>query len=176
MLAAAALAAASTGCGGGDDEAAEPGATTAASTAAPAESTESVSTRPEPAPDQGRWAQQVDDACREWQERIDAVPAPTDAESLRSWSEATLPLVRKQLAAVKDVKPPSQAVQRRTAGLFLQALGDLEHGLTHFGAALRANDAGKVQTALTEVNQAGSKARTYATSLGLTECGGFDRD
>ena len=43
---------------------------------------------PSPAPNQSRWAGQVDAACKPWQERIDAVPPPTDAASLEDFLAA----------------------------------------------------------------------------------------
>ena len=83
VLAAVLVAAAGTACGGNGDE---PAAGTATST-------DPSSQRPEPPADQSRWAQDVDDACKEWQEQIDEIPPPDDAESLEAWAEETLPLL-----------------------------------------------------------------------------------
>jgi hypothetical protein len=187
VLAAALVVAAGTGCAGDDDgdaagtAATAPAGTTAAgaTTAADeeptttAEPTNTTGTRPEPSPNQSRWAAQVDSACKPWQERIDAVPQPTDAASLESYLAAVVPLAKKQAAAVEAVKPPADDEEAETAKLFVGALGELEGGLTRYLAAIRRNDAAAVQEALLEANAAGASARGYAVALGVTECGGY---
>ena len=191
VLAATFLVAAGTGCAG-DDEAADSSGTTATATAAaeepaattappaeepapaqPTDPTDPSDTRPEPAPDQSRWAAQVDAACTPWQDRIDAVPQPTDAASLEDFLAAVVPLAGKQAAAVAAVKPPADDEEAETAKLFVAALGQLERGLTRYLAAIRRNDAAAVQEALLEANAAGASARGYAVALGITECGGY---
>ena len=193
VLAATLTVAAGTGCAGDDDGGAEgttPAGTTAAAATAPgttaagtttadaeetttAEPTDATETRPEPAPNQSRWAEQVDAACEPWQERIDAVPQPTDAASLEDFLAAVVPLAGKQAAAVAAVKPPADDEEAETANLFVTALGRLEGGLTRYLAAIRRNDAAAVQEALLEANAAGASARGYAVALGVTECGGY---
>jgi hypothetical protein len=168
VLAATLVVAASTGCSS-DDEASDTARTTSA-----AATTEPVSTRPEPASDQSRWAAQVDDACLPWQQQIDAVAPPTDAASLERFVGSLLPLFRKQVAAVKAVKPPADEDEARKATLFVTALGKLERGLTRYHDALAAGEAAAVQRALEDANAAGAQARAYAVSLGITQCGGYE--
>jgi hypothetical protein len=196
VLAAALVRAASTGCSEDKDAAGEAGATTAApatTAAAPATTTEpSTDTRPaattartttgksgtsggrpEPPADQSRWAAQVDDACKPWQKKLDAVPPPTDITSLENWLAKSLPLVRKQVAAVKAVKLPATPSELRTAALFVSSLQNIERALTRYLAAIRADDAAAVQAALLQANTAGAQARNYASTLEVTECGGY---
>lgn len=171
VVAASLALAASTGCG--DDEpsggegtrgaASEPAATTAPETA----------TRPDAPPDQSRWASQVDAACRPVQQQIDALAPPTDAASLETWVEQVLPLARKQVAAVKAVKPSVKEDELRKAKLFIESLQGIERGLTSYLAALRKGNTAAIEEALKEANAAGAQARAYAISLELTECGGY---
>jgi len=167
VLAATLVVAAGTGCSE-DKQAKSPGTTTGQTT------TSQGSTRPKPLPTQSRWAKQVDDVCKPWQERIDAVtPAPTDAASLETWLENTLPLVRKQIAAVKAVKPPVKEDEARKVRLFFESLEKTERALTRYLAAIRKNAPAKVRRALAEAGAAGAAARAYAVSLNITECGGY---
>ena len=85
----------------------------------------------------------------------------------------TLPLVRKQLAAVAAVKPPAKKSEAERAALFIAGLRKVERGLTRYRAALRDGDAEAVQQALAEANAAGTETRGYALSLGVTQCGGY---
>ena len=116
---------------------------------------------------------QVDAACGPWQKRIDAIAPPADAADLDRWLSETLPLVRRQLAAIEAVKLPAKESEAQRASLFVRGLRKLERGLTRFQAAVRANDAAAVQQALAEANAAGAETRGYALSLGVTECGGY---
>jgi hypothetical protein len=174
VLAAALAVAAGTGCGGdgGSDAAADAGtsATTAAATTSAAPP---VETRPEPPPDQGRWARQADEACTPWQRQLDALAPPTDAASLEQWLADALPLVRGQAAAVARLKPPAKPDEARRAGFFVEALQKIEAALTRYLAALRAQDAPAVEAALAEANEAGAEARGYAAALDVTQCGGY---
>ena len=47
--------------------------------------------RPAPPADQSRYAKQVDDACRSLQDKIDALPQPTDAASLETFTTRSSP-------------------------------------------------------------------------------------
>ena len=164
-LAAGLVLAASGGCGDDDEPAAvgTTGATTAADDYA----------RPEPPPEQSRWAMQVDEVCGPVQEQIDALPAPTDAASLENWVEQVLPIVGEEVAAVKAVKPSTKEDEVRKAELFIAGLESIESSLTKYLAALRAGDTAAIEQALTEANAAGAQARAYAVSLDVTECGGY---
>ena len=169
-LVAAVILVAAGGCGGdeGDDA-------TGTTTRPPAESTPAATTdaRPEPPEDQGRWARQVDAACRPWQGKIDAVAPPAGATDLDRWLGQTLPLVRKQVAAVEAVKPPVKESEAERAALFVAGLRKVERGLTRYRAALGDGDTEAVQQALAEANAAGTETRGYALSLGVTQCGGY---
>jgi hypothetical protein len=178
---------AAAGCSGDDGgEAAGTGETVAATTAepAPVESTtatttaepdpaDPTATRPEAAPDQSRWAAQVDAACKPWQEQIDQLPAPADAAGLESWLDDLLPLVRRELAAVKAVKRPAKQSEAQTAARFIENLTQLERSLTRYRAAIVKGDDKAVGVALVEANAAGAAARNFALVLGITECGGY---
>ncbi len=169
-LAAAVILVAAAGCGGGEGDDA-----TGTTTRPPAETTASATTdaRPEPPEDQGRWARQVDAACEPWQGRIDAVAPPAGAADLDRWLGQTLPLVRKQVAAVEAVKPPVKKSEAERAALFTAGLRKVERGLTRYRAALSDGDAEAVQQALAEANAAGTETRGYALSLAVTRCGGY---
>lgn len=163
VLAAALVAAAGTACGGdGDESAAETQTTVAPGTE-----------RPDPPADQSRWAQQIDEACKEWQDRIDAVPPPEDAESLEAWAAETLPLLREQIEAVAAVTPSTDEEEIRRAELFLTGLGDLERALTRYLNAIRRGNTQATEKALLDANEAGSRTRGYAISLDVTQCGGY---
>lgn len=163
VLAATLVVAASTACGGdGDDPAA--GTTV---------SVDPSRQRPEPPADQSRWAQEVDDACKEWQDRIDAVAPPEDAESLEAWVADTLPLLRSQIEAVADVTPPVKEEEVRKAELFLEGLSGVEQALTRYLTAIRRGNTQAMEKALADANEAGSRTRAYAISLGVTQCGGY---
>jgi hypothetical protein len=176
VLAATLLLAASAGCGddngndatGGDTS--PPAATT--ETPEPA-STDPTETRPEPAPSQSRWAEQVDAACKPVQEQIDAVPPPADAAGLERWLGDILPLVTKQIAAVKAIKPPVKDEEARRAKLFVGGLEKLETAFTHYLAAVQSADPKALQKAVTQANAAGAETRADAASLELTQCGGY---
>lgn len=182
VLAATLLLAAGAGCGDdkGNDAAGGDGSPPATATVAterepepepaPADST---ATRPEPPPDQGRYARQVDEACAPAQRTIDAVFPPANAAGLERWLADTLPLVRKQVAAVKALKPPAKEEEARRARLFVGGLEKLESSLTKYLAAIRLGDPAAVQKAVTEAGAAGSETRGYAASLGITKCGGY---
>jgi hypothetical protein len=167
---AAALAVAASGCGGDEDEA---GATGAAATAAATTAAELYPTRPATPDDQTRWAGQVDEACAPWQARIDAVPPPVTASGLNRWLRDTLPLVRKQIAAVEAVKPPAKEDEAERAALFLGGLRKIEQALTRYRAAVLKNDPKAIEKALAEANAAGTETRGYALSLDVTRCGGY---
>ena len=168
VLAAALVVAAGTGCSEDKQAGTSPQTTETGTT------TSTVSTRPKPQPSQSRWARQVDVACKPWQKRIDAVtPQPTDTASLQKWLEGTLPLVRKQIAAVEAVKPPAKAAEARKVRLFLNAVRKTERALTRYLAAIRENAAAKVRKALADAGASGAAARSYAASLGITQCGGY---
>ncbi|HEX6130493.1 MAG TPA: hypothetical protein VF044_02125, partial [Actinomycetota bacterium] len=102
---AAALVVAASGCGGdgdGDEDAARSNPGVAVTRTVETETTtEAVQTRPEPASTQSRWAAGVDDACLPLQQRLDALPQPTDAATLQAWLGQAIPIVREQIAAVK---------------------------------------------------------------------------
>ena len=179
-LATALVVAVVAGCAGGDDDAgattaSPPTATTApsATTSEQPVTTEEDDVRPEPPKDQSRWARQVDAACKPWQERIDAVAPPLDATALERWMTETLPLARKQVAAVEKVKPPANVDEAERAKLFVGGLHKLERALTRYLAAIRAGDAEAIQRALADANAAGTETRGYALSLDVTECGGY---
>jgi hypothetical protein len=172
VLAATLVVAASTGCSE-DKQAAS--STTAASRSQTTSAADATATRPTPPEEQSRWAQQVDDACEAWQEKIDAAssPPPTDVASLQSWLEQTLPLLREELAAVEAVKPPAKADEARKRKLFLNALHKTERALTRYLSAIRASAPAKVRKALADAGAAGASARAYAVSLDVTQCGGY---
>jgi len=179
-LAATLLLVAAGGCGDGDDEATGTTGTATAppveSTAEPAttaEETTSAETRPEPAEDQGRWAQQVDAACKPWQVKIDAVAPPATATDLERWLGEALPLIREQVAAVEAVKPPTAAAAAGQATVLVSNLRIVERALTHYRAALLAGDADAAKDALATAGAAGIEARTTALAAGVTECGGY---
>ena len=165
VLAATLVVAAGTGCSS-DDDSDSAGTTTAAPT--------QTQTRPEAPEDQSRWAAQVDEACKPWQEQIAAVPPPADANGLERWLSETLPLVRKQVAAVAAVKPPAKQSEAERAALFVGGMRKLERGLTRYLAAIRAGDAVAVQRAVAEANAAGAETRGYAVSVDITQCGGYE--
>jgi hypothetical protein len=142
----------------------EPTTTDRADTATTATST---ATQREPS----RWARQVDAACRPWQAKLNAIKPPSDATELVGSLESTLPLIRKEIAAVKSVKLPAEADEAATARLFVAGLQAIERGLTKYVAALRADNAQAVQSAIVQVNTAGAETRTYAASLQITHCG-----
>jgi hypothetical protein len=175
VLAAGLVLAASTGCGDDDEPAAvaTTGATTAADGTTAATTAADDYTRPEPPPEQSRWAMQVDEACGPVQEQIDALPPPSDASSLVTWVEQVVPLVGKEVAAVKAVKPSTKEDEARNAELFIASLESIESALTKYLAALQENDTAAIEQALAEANAAGVQARTYAVSLDVTRCGGY---
>lgn len=176
VLAAALVVAAASGCANDEDSSDAAGTTAAAPPAASTSqgtTTDDNGTRPEPPADQGRWARQVDDACRPWQAKIDAVAAPSGSTDLDRWLGETLPLVRQQVAAVEAVKPPAKKSEAERAALFTAGLRKVERGLTRYRAALRDGDGDAVQRALAEANAAGTETRGYALSLDVTQCGGY---
>jgi hypothetical protein len=160
VLAVALVVAAGTGCSGNGQA-----NTTGTSTG---------STPPKPLPNQSRWAKQVDAACKPWQARIDAVtPAPTNTASLRIWLGQVLPLIRKQIAAMKAVKPPAKQDEARKVTQFLDSLQRTERALTRYLAASRENAPAKARKALADASASGAAARTEAASLNVTKCGGY---
>jgi len=171
-LAGALLLVAAGGCGGGDDDEAATGAQETTPTVA-ATTAEAAETRPEPPEDQSRWAQQVDTACKPWHTKIDAVPPPASATDLERWLGDTLPLVRKQVAAVEAVKPPTAAATAEKAALLVRNLHIVERALTRYRAAIRTGDADAARDALAEAGAAGTEARTIAVAAGVTACGGY---
>jgi hypothetical protein len=160
VLAAALVVAAGTGCSGNGQ------ANGTGTTAGP--------TRPKPLPNQSRWAKQVDAACKPWQKRIDAVtPAPANTVALRIWLADALPLIRKQLAAIKAIKPPAKPDEARKVTRFLDTLQRTERALTRYLAASRANASAEARKALDEASASGAAARAQAASLDVTKCGGY---
>jgi transposase-like protein len=159
VLAAALVVAAGTGCSG-NGQANGTGTTT-------------VPTRPKPLPNQSRWAKQVDAACKPWQKRINAVtPAPTTTATLRIWFARARPLIRKQLAAIKAVKPPANQDEARKVTRFVNSLQRTERALTRYLAASRANAPAEARSALDEASASGAAARAQAASLHVTKCSG----
>ena len=155
-LAAALLVAAAAGCG-------DKHATTTA-----------AATHPTVRHTQSRWARRVDVVCKPWQDRIDAIrPPPTSVASLQTWLARALPLVRKQVAAVKKVKPPESTSEARKVTRLLDSLNTTERALTRYLAAVNAKAQAKAQTALTTAATAGVKARALSLSLDITRCGGY---
>jgi hypothetical protein len=158
------------GCGtacSGNKQAQAPGTSTAPATT-------TTSTRPQRLPNQSRWARQVDAACKPWQKQIDAItPAPTDVPSLQKWLARALPLVRKQIAAVKAVKPPANQDEATKVKLFLASLQKTERALTSYLVAIHQHAPARAQKALDEAGTTGSAARADAVSLDITQCGGY---
>ena len=97
-----------------------------------------------------------------------------DGPGLERWLAELLPLARQQLAAVKAIKPPAKQSEAERVALFTSSLTKLERGLTRYLAAIRASDPEAVQRALAETSAAGAAARSYAVSLGITACGGYE--
>jgi hypothetical protein len=171
VLAATLVAVAATGCSSDDSNGSDAAATTAAEAAT---TTQSAETRPEPPADQSRWAQEVDEACKPWQERIAKVAPPAGSEELERYLGDTLPLIRKQVDAVDAVALPANEAEARRARLFVAGLRKLETALTHYRAALRASDAEATEQALRDANAAGLEARGAVAGLGVTQCGGYE--
>ena len=115
----------------------------------------------------------MDAACKPLQERIDALAPPANASELERWLDDLLPLVRKQVRAVKAVKPPAKQSEARNAALFIENMTKLERSLTRYRAAITAADTPAIQRSLSEANAAGAASRAYALSLDVTECGGY---
>ena len=167
VLAATFVLAAASGCSNdGDDSSAAGSTAAAADTTAPATATSPTTTessvRPVPPADQTRWAKQVDAACEPWQEQIDGLVPPANASELERWLGELLPLVRKQVSAVKAVKPPAKQSEAEKAALFVKNLTKLERGLTQYLAAIKANDMAAIERALVDANSAGAASRNYA--------------
>ena len=126
-----------------------------------------------PPADQTRWAEQVDAACRPWQEQIDGLLQPANASGLERWLDELLPLVRKQVSAVTAIKPPAKQSEAEKAALFVKSLTKLERGLTQYLAAIKGNDTAAIERALVDANSAGAASRNYALVLDVTQCGGY---
>jgi hypothetical protein len=170
-LAAAVAVAAGAGCGGGEGE--DPAAAPTAATTSSQVVTEDYTPRPTAPADQTRWASAVDDVCRPWQKKIDAIPPPADADALAAWLDKTLPLVRKQVAAVEAVTPPAQADEAARVTRFVAELRKIEESLSRYRHAFGAGDQEAIQRALADANAAGAKAREQALALDVTQCGGY---
>ena len=174
VLAAVLVLAAGSGCSDdGDDGSASATTADAAATEPEPAATIQSGPRPKPPEDQSRFAKQVDEACKPWQAKIDALAPPTTAAQLELWLAELLPLVRNQVSAVKAVKRPAKQAEARKAALFIENITKLERSLTRYQAAIRAVDNAKIQRSLREANAAGAASRAYALSLGVTECGGY---
>jgi hypothetical protein len=177
VVAAALAAAALSGCmGDGGGEAADPVTEPQAASTSPSTTTSEAGTgtdaqRAQPASAQSRWANQVDKACRRWQEQIEAVEPPSDPAAVAPALAQTLPLIRKEIAAVKSVREPETRDEARTARLFVRSLERLERALKKYLRAVRGNDDTAVAASLVEIDAAGTQARTYALVLELTHCG-----
>jgi hypothetical protein len=140
----------------------------------PAQPTTTTSARPKVQPTQSRWAKEVDAACKPWQRRIDAVtPAPTNNASLQVWLTRTLPLVRKQIAAVDAVEPPNDQAEAKKVTKFLAGLHKTERALTRYLAAVRSGATAKAQKTLSEASASGAALRAQAKALDITQCGGY---
>ncbi len=74
---------------------------------------------------------------------------------------------------VEAIKPPVKEEEARRAKLFVGGLHKLEAALTRYLAAVRAGDPEKLEQAVADATAAGAETRSYAASLGLTQCGGY---
>jgi hypothetical protein len=74
---------------------------------------------------------------------------------------------------VKRVTPLPEGDEADTARGFVDSLTEVERALTRYQAALARNDAPAAQQALAESGAAGAQARSEASTLGVTECGGY---
>ena len=174
LLAAVLVLAAGSGCSDDGDEGSTTGTTAAGALTEPEPAaTIQSGPRPKPPADQSRWAKQVDAACKPWQARIDELAPPATAAELEAWLGGLLPLVRKQVSAIRDVKPPAKPDEARKAALFIENMTKLERSLTRYQAAIKAGDTAAIQRSLREANAAGAASRAYALSLDVTECGGY---
>jgi hypothetical protein len=176
VLAAAAVVAAGAACGGEEpaDEAVAPAETGATFTAtSPAVTEDLTETRPDPPADQSLWARKVDAACKPWQKRLDALEPPADPSGLGPFLAESLPLIRKEIAAIEAVRPPTGSEEASQVEAFVANLRRIERALTAYGAAVESNDRAAVETALGEVAAAGAETRALAFELGVTECGGY---
>jgi hypothetical protein len=99
---------------------------------------------------------------------------PADASGLARWLGETVPLVSKEVAALRAVKPPVKQSEAERAKLFVASMGKLERGLGRYHSAVLAGDPQAIQQALAESNAAGVEARGYAASLDVTRCGGYE--
>lgn len=131
----------------------------------------SAGSAPEVREDQSRWAEQVDEACAEWQEQIDAIPPPSNEADLDRTLAAALPLIRGQIDAVRAVKPSADEEEARLAGLFIAGLRRTERAMRRYLEAVRGSDPEAVKEVVAAVNAAGSQTRAYAVALNLSRCG-----
>jgi hypothetical protein len=168
-------------CAGDDDQAGSPAGAEAEPTftltAPPAgetveETTAPAETRPDPAPDQSTWAREVDAACRESQERLDALEPPQDT-SIEGFVAEALPLMRQQIEAVVSVDARPGSADAQGAKLLVAEMRAVEAALGRYAEALRADDGAAARAALVEAGTAGAEARRRASALGVTACGGF---
>jgi hypothetical protein len=119
-------------------------------------------------PTRGAYLTHVSSVCRRYARKLDRIGAPSDIAAYGDVVSAVgqaLPLLRKQVAAMRAIQAPSDLQPRldRLFALSRRSTAELEAAL----AAARRRDAGGVGTGLIRFSLLRDQSHTLATAIGV---------
>ena len=107
--------------------------------------------------------------CSKYERQIDAVPEPRDnPESVVAYVDKVVPLAEKQVAEMRDLKPPENDQDAHD-----EMLREAERVVTaarRLGTAAENKDQAAAQRALSDGESASENADAIAKDLGLDAC------
>ncbi|MGD0272703.1 MAG: hypothetical protein ABSB96_03120 [Gaiellaceae bacterium] len=114
------------------------------------------------------FAAKANELCAAYNKKVNAVPTPkTDAEALASLDKL-LPLDKKLIADVKNLKPPAseEATVKRVVTLGEEQAARIEALI----AAVKAKDKATLNTLISEGDKNDKESKALFKQLGITEC------
>jgi hypothetical protein len=116
------------------------------------------------------WIAQADSICAEAQDELDALPEPANAAELAEQAEAAVEIAERQLARLRDLRPPEAA--EADFGSMLD-LTERQIEITgEIAEAAAARDQAAVQELVAEGESVDDRADELAAGYGFDSCGG----
>jgi hypothetical protein len=119
---------------------------------------------------ESEWIAEADAICAEAQDEIDSLPEPTNAAELTEQARQAVAIAERQLARLRDLRPPETAEDDYEAMLDLT---QREIELTNeIAEAASAGDQARTEDLIAEAQRVDEEADALAAEYGFQECGG----
>jgi hypothetical protein len=113
---------------------------------------------------------QANAICADFNEKLNAVPAPESPEDIPEFVDRGIPLVEQGLAELRALNPPEE-LQEDYDAMLDEIAKQIPAGRA-LGEAAADEDPAAVQEAIAEGNRASQASDRLATQLGIEECAG----